>query len=63
VAAQQSATPGLHVEEEDQRWGFEAARARRREAEQKKQAAAPSQTPPASGPVDLSKQPASAPKP
>jgi hypothetical protein len=53
IAAQRAAT-GLHQEEEDQRWGFEAARERRRQAEQRK-LQAPVPPPPAPGPVDLEK--------
>jgi hypothetical protein len=54
LAAQRSAAGGLRLEEEDQRWGFETARARRRKADQKKQAAKAAPAP--SGPVDLTKQ-------
>jgi hypothetical protein len=59
LAAQRSANRDLQLEAEDQRWGFEAARARRREADQKKQAASTAPLP--SGPVDLTKQPPGAP--
>jgi hypothetical protein len=54
VAAQRSASH-LQLEEEDQRWGFEAARARRRDADQQKKAS--ETTPPAPGPVDVTKPP------
>jgi hypothetical protein len=50
IAAQRAAT-GLHVEDDDERWGLVAARQRKQNAEQKKQ-----QTPvpaAAPGPVDL----------
>jgi len=60
VAAQRSAA-GLHLEEEDDRWGFTAARELRQRKEQKKaqqQAVAPTGTP--TTPVDLQK-PAEAP--
>jgi hypothetical protein len=60
VAAQRSAARGLQLEGEDQRWGIEGARARRRAADEKKrqqEAAAP-----ATGPVDLAKPPAGAPR-
>ena len=56
VAAQRSAAR-LQLDAEDQRWGIEVARARRQAADQKK--ALPEQLPPAAGPVDLSKPPAS----
>jgi hypothetical protein len=50
IAAQRAAT-GLHVEDDDERWGFVAARQRKQNAEQKKnQAPVPA---PAPGPVDL----------
>jgi hypothetical protein len=54
IAAQRAAT-GLHQEEEDQRWGFDAARERRRQSEEKKAQAVkqPPPPPPTEGPVDL----------
>jgi len=65
VAAQRSAA-GLHLEEEDDRWGLTAARDLRQRKEQKKaqqQAAAPATLAPTSAPatvaptsVDLQKQ-------
>jgi hypothetical protein len=54
LAAQRGATRDLQPEQDEQRWGFEAARDRRREADQKKQAARTAPLP--SGPVDLTKQ-------
>jgi hypothetical protein len=55
IAAQRAAG-GLHQEEEDQRWGFTAARERKQRKEPKK--AQPPIPPPAiDGPVDL-RQPA-----
>jgi hypothetical protein len=51
IAAQRSAVPGLQLDEHDQRWGIEAARARRRAADQKK--LRNETAPPAAGPVDL----------
>ncbi|HVV48232.1 MAG TPA: hypothetical protein VHO06_01115 [Polyangia bacterium] len=57
VAAQRAAA-GLHLEEEDDRWGFEAARELKQRKEQKTAAQQP--PPPAGpGPVDL-EQPADA---
>jgi hypothetical protein len=50
IAAQRAAT-GLHVEDDDERWGLVAARQRRERAEQKKNR--PPVPPPAPGPVDL----------
>jgi hypothetical protein len=50
IAAQRTAT-GLHVEDDDERWGLVAARQRKQSAEQKKNQ--PSVPPPAPGPVDL----------
>ena len=55
LAAQRSATPGLQLEEGDQRWGMEAARARRQERDRKQQVSDPAA--PASGPVDLTRPP------
>jgi hypothetical protein len=57
IAAQRSATPGLQLEDEDQRWGIEAARARRQEADGKKQIRDAALLP--SGPVDLTRPPSS----
>jgi hypothetical protein len=37
IAAQRSAARGLDLEQDDQRWGFEAARERRRSQDQKQQ--------------------------
>jgi hypothetical protein len=51
LAAQRAATPGLGLEREDERWGFEAAREQRRLADQRKQANPPSHLAP--GPVDV----------
>jgi hypothetical protein len=51
IAAQRSAT-GLHQEEEDQRWGFTAARELRQRNEQRK-ARPPAPPPTAPGPVYL----------
>jgi hypothetical protein len=45
IAAQRAATPGLALEREDERWGFEAARERRRAADARK---APTPADPAS---------------
>jgi hypothetical protein len=54
IAAQRAAT-GLHVEDDDERWGLVAARQRRQNAEPKK---ARTPTPPsAAGPVDLDRVP------
>ena len=50
IASQRAAT-GLHVEDDDERWGLVAARQRRQSAEQKKNQ--PPVPPPAPGPVDL----------
>ncbi|HVZ88303.1 MAG TPA: hypothetical protein VHG72_15125 [Polyangia bacterium] len=55
IAAQQAAA-GLHLEDEDERWGFMAARELRERNEQRK-AKASTPPPPAPGPVDLA-QPA-----
>lgn len=38
IAAQRAAVRGLDLEQDDQRWGFEAARERRRRQDQDKQA-------------------------
>jgi len=62
IAAQRAAAPGLQLEQDDERWGFEAARERRTaEAKQKRQqkqqppiTTGPAQT----GPVDLRQTPA-----
>jgi hypothetical protein len=55
IAAQRDAA-GLHQSEEDQRWGFTAARERKERKEQHK-AQPPAPLPAAPGPVDL-EQPA-----
>lgn len=60
IAAQRAALPGLNLEQEDQRWGVEAARERKRAAPP----APPSNAPTATGgigpapgqPVDVKKQ-------
>ena len=46
IAAQRATSGGLHLEEEDERWGIEMARARRAPAEPRTQAAAPATAPP-----------------
>jgi hypothetical protein len=51
IAAQRAATPGLGVEREDERWGFEAARERRRAADERKRVVPASHVAP--GPLDL----------
>jgi hypothetical protein len=51
IAAQRAATPGLGLERDDERWGFEAARERRRLADQRKQVTPASHSAP--GPVDV----------
>jgi hypothetical protein len=56
IAAQRDAA-GLHQEEDDQRWGFTAARERKQQKEQRKVQAPVPPPPAASGPVDLT-QPA-----
>jgi len=58
IAAQRSATRGLQLDAEDQRWGIEEARARRQSADQKKTQR--EAAPPALGPVDLTRPSASA---
>jgi hypothetical protein len=55
IAAQRAAARGLYLEENDQRWGFEEARARREAADRRKKAAQGPGTAP-TGPVDLEKQ-------
>ena len=65
IAAQRAAANNLQLEADDERWGIEAARERRREAQNKQPvpAAAPSAAP---GPVDLRQtpsQPAASPAP
>jgi hypothetical protein len=55
IAAQRAAARGLYLEENDQRWGFEEARARREAADRRKKAAQGPATAP-TGPVDLEKQ-------
>jgi len=61
IAAQRAASRNLQLEADDERWGMEAARARRQDknrAAQSAQSAAPAPT----GPVDLQRPaPASAP--
>ena len=54
IAAQRAAT-GLHLEEDDERWGLVAARQRKQSAEQNK--APPPIPPTAPGPVDLDLSP------
>ena len=51
LASQRAATPGLGLERDDERWGFEAARERRRLADERKQATPASHGAP--GPVDV----------
>jgi hypothetical protein len=51
IASQRAATPGLGVERDDERWGFEAARERRRLADERKQVTPASHVAP--GPVDV----------
>jgi len=51
VAAQRAATPGLGLERDDERWGFDAARERRRLADERQQVTPASHVAP--GPVDL----------
>jgi|SRR5262252_6070426 len=63
IAAQRAAAPGLQLEQDDARWGFEAARERRTaEAKQKQQQKQPQPQPATSavqtGPVDLRQTPA-----
>src|SRR3954464_6817582 len=58
IAAQRSATPNLGLEADDQRWGVEAARERRRQADERTAAArqrigAPPPPVAAPGPVDV----------
>lgn len=55
IAAQRAAVPGLQLEGDDQRWGIEAAREQRREANLKKASAntTPLPRPGQSGPADL----------
>ena len=59
IAAQRAAT-GLHVEDDDERWGLVAARQRKQNAEPKKNK--PPVSPTAPGPVDLDRQPDAAPR-
>ena len=61
IAAQRAATPGLQLERDDDRWGLEAARERRRAAEQKKNQQRAAQAPVQNGPVDLRQAPQDAP--
>ena len=51
LAAQRAAMPGLGLEREDERWGFEAARERRRLADERKQVTPASHV--GAGPVDV----------
>jgi hypothetical protein len=44
IAAQRAAIPGLNLEQEDQRWGSEAARERRRAAPPETPSTAPAAT-------------------
>jgi hypothetical protein len=53
IAAQRAAANNLHLEDEDERWGFDAARERRQQETQKKQAAPAARPAAAPGPVDL----------
>jgi hypothetical protein len=62
TAAQRSSARGLELEQNDERFGIEAAQAKRHEEAQKKEAAPPP-PPPAPGPVDVSKQQKPPPKP
>jgi hypothetical protein len=56
IAAQRAALPGLNLEQEDQRWGVEAARERKRAAPPETHGNAPAATGPAPGqPVDVKK--------
>jgi hypothetical protein len=54
-AALRSADPNIGAEADEARWGFEAARERKRRTDEKNQAAAAPKTPPAppSGPFDI----------
>jgi len=61
IAAQRAASGNLQLDREDERWGIDAARERKRIANEKKQAqssAAPA-TPP--GPADLRRSPSAPP--
>jgi hypothetical protein len=59
IAAQRAAT-GLHLEDDDERWGLVAARQRKQNAEPKR---APAPTPAAAaGPVDLDRLPDAPPR-
>jgi hypothetical protein len=51
LAAQRAATPGLGLERDDERWGFEGAREKRRRADERKQVTPASHVMP--GPLDL----------
>jgi hypothetical protein len=56
IAAQRAALPGLNLEQEDQRWGVEAARERKRAAPPETRSSAPAAAGPAPGqPVDVKK--------
>jgi hypothetical protein len=46
IAAQRAATPGLYLEQDADRWGIEAARERRRDAQQKASPAPGARRPP-----------------
>ena len=56
IAAQRAASGNLRLEDEDQRWGIDAARERRDQATQRKQAPTPVPLSPPTGPVDLQSQ-------
>jgi hypothetical protein len=51
LAAQRAASPGLGLERDEERWGFGAARERRRLADERKQVTPASHVAP--GPVDV----------
>jgi len=59
IAAQRAASGKLRLEEDDERWGIEAARANRKTDSDQGQPAPTVPTP--KGPVDLKAQPASSP--
>jgi hypothetical protein len=60
IAAQRAASGNLRLEEDDERWGMEAARANRKtDSDQQGQASPTVPTP--KGPVDLKDHPASSP--
>jgi hypothetical protein len=58
VAAQRAAANNLQLEAEDQRWGIEAARQRRRDSQQKQRPPAAPAPADVTGPVDLRQTPA-----